>query len=116
EVAYQSTSKGEEETRLKKRMMKKSIALIFPLLFMFLSLAPLCSSRGIKLCPVELKIGGTCGPNGAMDCFAEIDASNLVGLVLFDIKKAEDPYRFYNWNITCGDIFPSLFANRGGVL
>ena len=31
---------------------------------------------------------------------------SLLALSLFHSAVAEDPYRFFNWNVTYGDIFP----------
>ncbi|KAJ0085703.1 hypothetical protein Patl1_09446 [Pistacia atlantica] len=34
---------------------------------------------------------------------------------LFAIVKADDPYRFFNWNVTYGDIYP-LGVRQQGIL
>ncbi|XVF05054.1 hypothetical protein REPUB_Repub05bG0138000 [Reevesia pubescens] len=53
--------------------MKKSIA--FPMLCIVLLLALLSPSKGdIKFCPTTLTIAGTCGNNGAFECFEAINA------------------------------------------
>ncbi|GKD72328.1 L-ascorbate oxidase, partial [Tanacetum coccineum] len=41
-------------------------------------------------------------------CFA-------VGALLVAITGAEDPYKFFNWNVTYGDIYP-LGVRQQGIL
>ncbi|KAE9609456.1 hypothetical protein Lal_00020157 [Lupinus albus] len=37
----------------------------------------------------------------------------VVAISLFHITYAEDPYRFFNWNVTYGDIYPLGVRQRG---
>ncbi|KAK7409881.1 hypothetical protein VNO78_00262 [Psophocarpus tetragonolobus] len=39
----------------------------------------------------------------------------VVAIYLFHIAGAEDPYRFFNWNVTYGDIYP-LGVRQTGIL
>ncbi|MFQ6649460.1 hypothetical protein Gotur_022298 [Gossypium turneri] len=53
--------------------MKKSIAI--PILCTLLLLALLSPSKGDpKFCPTTMQISGSCGPNGAFECFEAINA------------------------------------------
>ncbi|KAL8126393.1 hypothetical protein AgCh_013621 [Apium graveolens] len=38
---------------------------------------------------------------------------SVVALAFFAIVKAEDPYRFFNWNVTYGDIYPLGVLQQG---
>ncbi|KAB1993925.1 hypothetical protein ERO13_D13G058600v2 [Gossypium hirsutum] len=53
--------------------MKKPIAI--PILCTLLLLALLSPSKGDpKFCPTTMQISGSCGPNGAFECFEAINA------------------------------------------
>ncbi|KAG8473397.1 hypothetical protein CXB51_035689 [Gossypium anomalum] len=53
--------------------MKKSFAI--PILCTFLLLTLLPPSKGDpKFCPTTMQIAGSCGPNGAFECFEAINA------------------------------------------
>jgi hypothetical protein len=38
----------------------------------------------------------------------------LLAISLFHIASAEDPYKFFNWNVTYGDIYPLGVRQRVG--
>lgn len=58
--------------------------------------------------PLSL-VGGGGGVGGALCAFV------CVTLSLLSIVNAEDPYRFFNWNVTYGDIYP-LGVKQQGIL
>ncbi|KAL5845405.1 hypothetical protein ACOSQ4_011363 [Xanthoceras sorbifolium] len=58
--------------------------------------------------PLSL-VGGGGGVGGALCAFV------CVTLSLLSIVNAEDPYRFFNWNVTYGDIYP-LGIKQQGIL
>ncbi|KAL5778310.1 hypothetical protein ACOSP7_011236 [Xanthoceras sorbifolium] len=58
--------------------------------------------------PLSL-VGGGGGVGGALCTFV------CVTLSLLSIVNAEDPYRFFNWNVTYGDIYP-LGVKQQGIL
>ncbi|KAI9200566.1 hypothetical protein LWI28_009919 [Acer negundo] len=60
--------------------------------------------------PLNLAVGGG-GGGGAI----VLSAFVCVTLSLFAIVNAEDPYRFFNWNVTYGDIYP-LGVKQQGIL
>ncbi|RYR41317.1 hypothetical protein Ahy_A08g037718 isoform A [Arachis hypogaea] len=55
---------------------------------------------------MPLKLGGGAAAFGAFLVLC-------VGFSLFAVTLAEDPYRFFNWNVTYGDIYPLGVRQRG---
>ncbi|XP_052483147.1 putative defensin-like protein 234 isoform X5 [Gossypium raimondii] len=52
--------------------MKKPIAIPILCTLLFALLSP--SKGDLKFCPTTMQISGSCGPNGAFECFEAINA------------------------------------------